>query len=312
MVVSIITGSRGQDGTYLIKLLKSKGCEIHECTCDILDKEEIFNTISAYKNYDEIEIYNLAARVNVGLTPEDHVYTFTTNSLGILNIMDSVNQLGIKDKCKIFQASSSEIFDKHDTTLRNEKSSRNPQTIYGISKYTADMFVKMYRDVYGLHVSTGILFNHESPIRRDKFVTQKIIKGLRDIFDKKREYIELGNIDVRRDWGHAQDYVEAMWLILQQEKPGDYVISSGRTHTIREFIETAVNIHGKDIQWLGSGTNEVGIIDNMPIIKISHEFYRPHDNNLLVGNPYKIKHDLGWNPRFTFSDIIKDMITNLV
>ncbi len=313
MVVSIITGSNGQDGIYLNKLLQSKGYDVKLYDGDILDINSFHKTLECYKNYvGIIEIYNLAAKVDVGINLNNTLDVYKVNSESILVILETVKKLNMIEKCRIFQASSAEIFDKDNSDIhKSEKSLRNPKTIYGISKYSADLIVKLYREVYGLHVSSGILFNHESPLRNEKFVTSKIIKGLKNIFNGTQEYLELGNIDAKRDFGHAEDFVKAMWLILQQEKPDDYIIATGETHSIREFIELSLKWMNKKIKWEGKNENEIGIVENKPIIKISKEFYRPLDTKNITADINKIIKTINWKPEYGFNDIIKDMIKEI-
>jgi GDPmannose 4,6-dehydratase len=186
-----------------------------------------------------------------------------------------------------------------------------PFTIYGISKYSADLILKSYRKFYGFHVSSGVLFNHESPLRKEKFVTSKIVKGLKNVLNGTQEYLELGNIEARRDFGHAKDFVRAMWLIVQQDKPDDYIIATGKIHSIREFIELTLKHMNKNINWEGEDENEIGSVDDKPIIKISKEFYRPLDSKKLIADTNKIRKNINWEPEYDFNDIIKDMIKEM-
>lgn len=282
MKVALITGARGQDGSYLHELLQSKGyiikCinrgdDIRECVMDCIE-------------YTQIEIYNLAAQSHVGKSFKNATNTFQTNTETILFILETVKHLGIQDKCKIFQASSSEMLGE-------------PTSLYGISKLSAHLIAKHFRETYGMFVCSGILYNHESPRRKDTFVTQKIIQGL-----KSGKCFTLGNIEARRDWGHAKDYVEAMWLMLQQEQPDDYVVATGKTHSVREFIEIAVHKMGKKIVWSGEG----GRIDGKVIVKVSEEFYRPDDTKSIpVADPSKLE-AIGWSRKYTLPDIIEEML----
>ena len=286
MKVALITGARGQDGSYLHELLQSKGyivkCinrgeDIRECVMDCIE-------------YSHIEIYNLAAQGHVGKSFENGTETFQTNTETILFILETVKQLGIQHKCKIFQASSSEMLGE-------------PSSLYGISKLSAHLIAKHFRETYDMFVCSGILYNHESPRRKDTFVTQKIIQGL-----KSGECFTLGNIDARRDWGHAKDYVEAMWLMLQQEQPDDYVVATGKTHSVREFIEIAVQKMGKKIVWSGKGLNGEGRIDGKIIVKVSEEFYRPDDTKSIpVANPSKLE-AIGWSRKYTLPEIVEEML----
>ena len=286
MKVALITGARGQDGSYLHELLQSKGyiikCinrgdDIRECVMDCIE-------------YTQIEIYNLAAQSHVGKSFKNATNTFQTNTETILFILETVKHLGIQDKCKIFQASSSEMLGE-------------PTSLYGISKLSAHLIAKHFRETYGMFVCSGILYNHESPRRKDTFVTQKIIQGL-----KSGECFTLGNIDARRDWGHAKDYVEAMWLMLQQEQPDDYVVATGKTHSVREFIEIAVHKMGKKIVWSGKGLNGEGRIDGKVIVKVSEEFYRPDDTKSIpMADPSKLE-AIGWSRKYTLPEIVGEML----
>jgi GDPmannose 4,6-dehydratase len=286
MKVALITGARGQDGSYLHELLQSKGyivkCinrgeDIRECVMDCIE-------------YSHIEIYNLAAQGHVGKSFENGTETFQTNTETILFILETVKQLGIQHKCKIFQASSSEMLGE-------------PSSLYGISKLSAHLIAKHFRETYDMFVCSGILYNHESPRRKNTFVTQKIIQGL-----KSGECFTLGNIEAHRDWGHAKDYVEAMWLMLQQEQPNDYVVATGKTHSVREFIEIAVQKMGKKIVWSGKGLNGEGRIDGKIIVKVSEEFYRPDDTKSIpVANPSKLE-AIGWSRKYTLPEIVEEML----
>ena len=286
MKVALITGASGQDGSYLHELLQSKGyiikCinrgdDIRECVMDCIE-------------YTQIEIYNLAAQSHVGKSFKNATNTFQTNTETILFILETVKHLGIQHKCKIFQASSSEMLGE-------------PSSLYGVSKLSAHLIVKYFRETYGMFVCSGILYNHESPRRKDTFVTQKIIQGL-----KSGECFTLGNIDARRDWGHAKDYVEAMWLMLQQEHPGDYVVATGKSHSVREFIEIAVQKMGKKIVWSGKGLNGEGRIDGKVIVKVSEEFYRPDDTKTIpMADPSKLE-AIGWSRKYTLPEIVEEML----
>jgi len=282
MKVALITGASGQDGSYLHEFLKGKGYNI-KC---INRGDDIHECISNCIEYSHIEIYNLAAQSHVGESFKNATNTFQTNTETILFILETVKHLGIQHKCKIFQASSSEMLGE-------------PSSLYGISKLSAHLIAKYFREIHGMFVCSGILYNHESPRRKVTFVTQKIIQGL-----KSGECFTLGNIEARRDWGHAKDYVEAMWLMLQQEQPDDYVVATGKTHSVREFIEIAVHKMGKKIVWSGEG----GRIDGKVIIKVSEEFYRPDDTKPTpMGDPSKLE-AIGWSRKYTLPDIIEEML----
>ena len=301
MYTAVITGSNGQDGMYLQELLESKGYFV-KCfgrQDDILNYSNVYACISESAGSAGIEIYNLAAQSYVGTHAK---MTYELNTLGLLNVLEAVKQLGLTEKCKIFQASSSEIFGSVDEVPQDEHTPHNPTSLYGVSKLSAHLIAKHYREIHGLFVCSGILFNHESPRRKETFVTQKIIKGL-----QSGECFTLGNIEARRDWGHAKDYVEAMWLMLQQDHPDDYVVATGKTHSVREFIEITVHKMGKKIVWSGKGQHGEGRIDGTLVVKVSEEFYRPNDANVLIGNPSKLE-SIGWSRKYTLRDLIEEML----
>lgn len=296
MRVAIITGSNGQDGYYLQRFLKDQGYHV-KCFPRGGNFEAFIQDLLWY---DRIEVYNLAAQSNVGQSNIDATHTFEVNTGGILKILEAVKKFGIRYKCRVFQASSSEMFGNVDESPQTENTPYNPTTMYGVSKLAAHWIIKNYRDVHGVFVCSGILFNHESPRRGGKFVTQKIIQGL-----KSGTCITLGNLEARRDWGHAKDYVEAMWLMLQQEQPSDYVVATGKSHSVREFIQIAVNKLGKQLIW--ESGNNIGKIDGKVMIQVSPEFCRPLDTNVLLGNPTKLE-SLGWTRKYDIHSLIEDML----
>lgn len=325
--VAIVTGATGQGGSYLCEFLLEKGyhvkCLVRRSTYpiqasnlksylgevslyegDVLDQSSIFSVLSDCGHFERIEVYNLAGQSHAGTSYNCPKFTFEVNTLSILNILETIRQLGIQNKCRIYQASSSEMFGKVEEHPQNESTFFNPQTLYGVSKVAAHCLIKNYREMYGLYACSGILYNHESPRRSDKFVTQKIIQGL-----KSGKCFEIGNLESRRDWGHARDYVEAMWITLQQDKPDDYVVATGKTHSVREFIEIAVNKMNKTIIWSGKNENEYGTIDGEVVVKVSKAFYRPYDVGLLVGDSSKIE-KLGWSRKYDIDGLIEDMLKN--
>jgi GDPmannose 4,6-dehydratase len=300
MYTVVVTGARGQDGSYLCELLEEKGYHVVKFTGDVRDYDEMYETI---KKSTPDEIYNLAAKIHHG-SPKD---TLHVNTSGILNIMEAVKNLGIESKCKIFQASSSEIFANTESTWPSPQTvctMRGYRNIYGLSKITADSLVSYYRKTYGMYVCSGILYNHESPRRPDIYVTQKIIKGL-----QSGKCFQVGNLESKRDWGHAKDYVKAMWMIIQQPHPQDYIIATGTTYSVREFIEIAAEKMNKRIEWSGEGTDEVGRIDGEVMIEVSPEFYRPENGTLLVGDTTNLK-NLGWTMDYDIHSLIEDMLKN--
>jgi len=329
---AIITGATGQDGSYLCELLLEKGydvkCLVRRSTYDIetgnlksnldsiqlyegdvLDQPIVHKMIQDCEEYDRVEIYNLAAQSHVHTSFKCPSYTFETNTFGIMNILESVRQTKDHTKYRIYQASTSEMFGKVRETPQSEETPFYPRSVYGVSKVAAHWLVKNYRESYGMYACSGILFNHESPRRGSDFVTKKITEGLKHIFKGEKEFLELGNLNAARDWGHAKDYVEAMWLMLQQEEADEYVVATGETHTVREFVEMCVKELGKEIRWEGEAENEIGIVDGKTIIKVSPKFYRPCEVDALIGNASKIK-NIGWTQKNTIHDLIKDMMTS--
>lgn len=329
---AIITGATGQDGSYLCELLLEKGydvkCLVRRSTYDIetgnlkskldsiqlyegdvLDQPIVHKMIQDCDEYDRVEIYNLAAQSHVHTSFKCPSYTFETNTFGIMNILESVRQTKDHTKYRIYQASTSEMFGKVRETPQSEETPFYPRSVYGVSKVAAHWLVKNYRESYGLFACSGILFNHESPRRGSDFVTKKITEGLKHIFKGEKEFLELGNLNAARDWGHAKDYVEAMWLMLQQEEADEYVVATGETHTVREFVEMCIKELGKEIKWEGEAENEIGIVDGRVVIKVSPKFYRPCEVDALIGNASKIK-NIGWTQKNSIHDLIKDMMTS--
>ena len=307
MYAGIVTGAKGQDGSYLCELLEEKGYRVVKFIGDITNYHEIYESIKQCVDFEKIEVYNLAAKIHYDSPPK----TFHVNTTGILNIIEAVKSIGIQSKCRIFQASSSEIFANTKSTWSTPQTihtMRGPRGIYGISKESADSLVKYYRDKEEIFVCSGILYNHESPRRPDTYVTQKIIKGL-----QSGECFQIGNLESRRDWGHAKDYVKAMWLLLQREpvESGhhlrDIIIASGKTYSVREFIEIVAKKLNKTIEWSGEGPNEVGSIDGKVAIQVSQEFYRSDNGTLLVGNNKSIE-EIGWTREYDIDSLIEEML----
>lgn len=326
--IALITGVGGQDGSYLAELLLSKGYEVHGAIrrtsyanvdrlntildkinlhySDITDSNNLTNLVKTIK---PTEIYNLAAQSHVQVSFEMAEYTTEVNALGILKILNAV--LSSNYDVRIYQASTSEMFGKVQTVPQLETTPFYPRSPYGVSKLYAHWIVKNYRESYGLHASSGILFNHESPRRGETFVTQKIVKGFSNIKNKKQKYIELGNLNAKRDWGHAKDFVEAMWLMLQQPSPDDYVIATGEQHSVKDFIKLAAPYFDMDITWEGEGLDEVGIDQNGNVrIKINPKYFRPADVESLLGDSTKARKTLGWAPKINFSELVMEMSKN--
>ena len=318
---AIVTGATGQDGSYLCELLLDKGYDVkclvrrpsvqdprlHIYEGDVLDKSIIHKMIRDCENYERVEIYNLAAQSRVHTSFACPNYTFETNTTGILNILESVRQSADHTKYRVYQASSSEMFGKVRESPQNEETPFYPRSVYGVSKVAAHWLVKNYRESYGLFACSGILFNHESPRRGPDFVTKKITDGIKQIVAGEREFIELGNLNAERDWGHAKDYVEAMWLVLQQEEADEYVVATGETHSVREFVELCFREVGKVVTWEGEAEGEVGLVDGRMVIRVSPKFYRPCEVDTVIGDASKIK-NIGWVQRHTIHDLIRDMM----
>ena len=331
MKKTLITGISGQDAAYLAKILLEdnhkvvgglrRGAErslwrlnyLNICDdVEIIDFEltelsEIHQTLRQY-NFDYV--YNLAAMSFVGSSFNQPISTANTNYLGALNILESIRMN--EHDTKFYQASTSEMFGKVIEMPQKESTPFYPRSPYGVSKLAAHEATKNYRESYGMHACSGILFNHESPLRGKEFVTQKIILGLNSISNGRSSILKLGNLEAKRDWGHASDYVEAMKLILENDVPQDYVVASGALKSVREFVEIASTYFGFKIEWEGSGVNEVGIDSNSgkKIIEVSKEFFRPAEVDILLGDPSKIENELKWKRKFTFEGLVEDMCQN--
>ncbi len=328
---AFITGISGQDGAYLAKFLLSKNYkviggdrrtsgpslwrleklgikeEIEILDFDLLEINSVNNVVV---NNEIDEIYNLAAQSFVGTSFNLPIYTANVNAIGVLNILEAIKNY--KPKIKFYQASTSEMFGMVNEIPQNEKTSFYPRSPYGISKLFSHWTTINYRESYNLFACNGICFNHESPLRGDEFVTKKIINGLKDIINNKQEKIILGNLNAKRDWGYAADYVEAMWLMLQNEKPIDYVIASGKSYSIREFLKIAASYFDFDIVFENQGVNEIGIDrkSGKKIVEVSKSFYRPTEVDQLIGDYTKIKNDLNWSPKTDLKNLIKIMIND--
>lgn len=328
MKVALITGITGQDGSYLAELLLSKGYEVH----GIVRRASLINTHRIDHIYDSIklhygdltdstnlvrviqlvqpdEIYNLGAQSHVKVSFEIPEYTGMVDGLGTLRILEAVRLLGMESKTRIYQASTSEMFGKVQEIPQSEKTPFYPRSPYGVAKVYGYWIVRNYRESYGLHASSGILFNHESSRRGETFVTRKITRGLSRISVGQQDVLNLGNLNAMRDWGHAKDFVEAMWLMLQQETADDYVIATGQQYSVREFVEKAAPYFGMNIVWEGEGLDEVGIDKNTKrtIIRVSDRYFRPAEVETLLGDASKAKKQLGWEPKISFDELIEDM-----
>ena len=330
---ALVTGITGQDGSYLAELLLEKGYEVHGLIrrCSVLNTERINNFEEKYQNFklhygdltDSLsifrivekikpdEIYNLAAQSHVGISFDQAEYTAQTDALGPLRILEAVRVLNLNQKTKIYQASTSELYGLVREVPQSEATPFYPRSPYGVAKLYAYWITINYRESYDMFACNGILFNHESPRRGENFVTKKITKALAKIHLDLQECLYLGNINALRDWGHAKEYVEMQWRMLQQEQPEDFVIATGKMNSVRSFIEIAAEILGwGGISWEGEGVNEIGRRkDNKKVvIRINPKFYRPAEVENLLGDPSKAHEKLGWKPIITFEQLILEMI----
>ena len=328
MKIALITGITGQDGSYLAELLLEKGYEVH----GIVRRASLINTHRIDHIYDRIklhygdltdstnivrviqkvqpnEIYNLGAQSHVKVSFEVPEYTGQVDALGTLRILEAVCLLGMQDQVRIYQASTSELYGLVQEIPQKETTPFYPRSPYGVAKLYGYWIVKNYRESYGLHASSGILFNHESPRRGETFVTRKITRGLSNISTGKQEVLSLGNLNARRDWGHAKDFVEAMWLMLQQEEADDYVIATGEQYSVRQFVEEAAPYFDMNIVWEGEGLDEIGIDKNTgrKVIDVNPKYFRPAEVETLLGDATKAKEKLGWEPKTSFKQLVEDM-----
>ena len=327
MKVALITGITGQDGSYLAELLIEKGYEVH----GIVRRASLINTHRIDHIYDQLklhygdltdstnlvrviqqvqpdEIYNLGAQSHVKVSFEMPEYTAQTDAMGTLRVLEAVRLLGMEDKVRIYQASTSELYGKVQEIPQTETTPFYPRSPYGVAKLYGYWIVKNYRESYGMYACSGILFNHESPRRGETFVTRKITRALRAISEGKQECLYLGNLDALRDWGHAKDYVDAMWLMLQQEQAEDFVIATGEQYSVRRFVEKCAPYFGMNIRWEGSGLDEVGInSDGKTVIRVDSKYFRPAEVETLLGDATKAKEKLGWEPKISFNQLVQDM-----
>ena len=326
---ALITGITGQDGSYLAELLLEKGYEVH----GIVRRSSLINTDRIDHIYDQIhlhygdltdsaniiallqkikptEIYNLGAMSHVKVSFEMPEYTGEVDALGTLRILEAVRLLDLP--CRVYQASTSELYGLVQEVPQREATPFYPRSPYGVAKLYGFWIVKNYREAYGLHASSGILFNHESPRRGETFVTRKITRGLSRISVGEQDVLSLGNLDARRDWGHAKDYVRAMWLMLQQPEPDDYVIATGEMYSVRYFVEHAADYFGMNIVWEGEGLDEVGIdkYSGKTVIKVDPKYFRPTEVEQLCGDSTKAREILGWTPEIDFQGLVQDMVIN--
>ena len=331
MKIALITGITGQDGSYLAELLLEKGYEVHGIVrrsslinTDRID--HIFGKISLHygdltdssnlariiKEVNPDEIYNLGAQSHVKVSFEIPEYTGQVDALGTLRVLEAVRLLGMEEKTRIYQASTSELYGLVQETPQSETTPFHPRSPYGVAKLYGYWIVKNYREAYGMHCSSGILFNHESPRRGETFVTRKIVRGLKAISEDKQVLLKLGNLDARRDWGHAKDYAKAMWSMLQQDTPDDYVIATGHQYSVRTFVEKCAPYFGYNIEWYGKGEDEIGVDrkTKKTIIQVDPRYYRPAEVETLLGDATKAKEKLEWEPEITFDELVRDMCEN--
>jgi GDPmannose 4,6-dehydratase len=333
MKKALITGITGQDGSYLAELLLDKGYEVH----GIIRRSSSFNTsridhlykdrhetgVKMFLYYGDLtdssnlnrlietirpcEIYNLGAQSHVQVSFEVPEYTADVDAVGTLRLLDAIRETGVD--CRFYQASTSELYGKVLEVPQTETTPFYPRSPYGVAKLYAYWIIKNYREAYDLHASNGILFNHESPRRGETFVTRKITMAVARISKGLQKCLYMGNIDSLRDWGYAPDYVEMMWMMLQQDTPDDYVVATGEMHTVREFIEKSFGHGGIEIEWEGDGVDEVGInkATGDIIVRIDARYYRPSEVDQLLGNPAKAKKQLDWEPQVKFEELVKIM-----
>ena len=333
---ALITGVTGQDGALLSEFLLKKNYEVHgikrrsssfnTARVDHLYKDphefktnfflhygdvtDATNIIRLFQEIKPDEIYNLAAQSHVQVSFETPEYTANSDALGTLRILEAIRILNLKEKVKFYQASTSELYGKAQEIPQNEKTPFYPRSPYAVAKLYSFWITVNYREAYKIFASNGILFNHESPVRGETFVSRKITMAACAISKKKQNCLYLGNLDAKRDWGHAKDFVEGMWMILQQKKPDDFVLATGETYSVREFVEIAFNEVGIKIKWEGKGINEVGKDQKTQkiLIRVDKKYFRPTEVDILHGDYTKAKENLGWNPKISFQELVKEMI----
>jgi GDPmannose 4,6-dehydratase len=354
MKVALITGITGQDGSYLAEFLLKKGYKVHGIKrrtslintqrIDHLYKDQHESDVNMVLHYGDLtdstniiriiqqvqpdEIYNLGAMSHVQVSFEEPEYVANVDGIGTLRLLEAIRILGLEKKTRIYQASTSELYGKVKETPQTENTPFYPRSPYGVAKMYAYWITVNYREAYGMYACNGILFNHESPVRGETFVTRKITRGVAEIVLGLKKKIWLGNLHAKRDWGHAKDYIEAMWLMLQQDKPEDYVIATGQTTSVRDFVSKAFAYAGVHVRFEGEGVNEVGIVDKVAlpdarpddlvgrvkvktgdvVVEVDKKYFRPTEVDLLLGDPKKAKQNLGWSPKYTLDEMIKEMV----
>ena len=328
MKKALITGITGQDGSYLAELLLEKGYEVHgiirrssSINTDRIDHlyqniklhygdlTDSTNIVRVIQKVQPDEIYNLGAQSHVKVSFEMPEYTADVDAMGTLRVLEAVRLLGLEDCVRIYQASTSELYGLVQETPQKETTPFYPRSPYGVAKLYGYWITKNYREAYGMYACTGILFNHESPRRGETFVTRKITQALSKISCGLQDVLELGNLNAKRDWGHAKDFVEAMWLMLQQDEPEDFVIATGKQYSVREFVEEAAPYFGMQITWRGEGLGEIGydVFSGKEVIKVNPKYFRPAEVETLLGDATKAKEKLGWEPKTSFKQLVEDM-----
>jgi len=334
---ALLTGITGQDGSYLAELLLSKGYEVHGIIRrsssfntsridhiyrdrhetganlflhygDLSDSTNLFHIISSVRPH---EVYNLGAMSHVAVSFEMSEYTAEVDGIGTLRLLNAIRSCGLSNFTRFYQASTSELYGKVREIPQTELTPFYPRSPYGVAKQYAYWIVVNYREAYNMHATNGILFNHESPRRGPTFVTRKITRAVARILRGKQKTLYLGNLDAKRDWGHARDYVEGMWRMLQQETSDDYVLATNETHSVREFIERAFSHVGTTIKWIGEGVDEIGVDaadESRNLVRIDPKYFRPTEVDILIGDPAKAKAQLGWTPTTLFADLVNEMV----
>ncbi len=334
--VALVSGVTGQDGAYLAQLLLEKGYEVHgikrrsssfnTARVDALYQDPHEHETSFFLHYGDLtdstnlirliqetkphEIYNLAAQSHVQVSFETPEYTANADAIGTLRLLEAIRILNLQDRVRFYQASTSELYGKVQEIPQTETTPFYPRSPYAAAKLYAYWITVNYREAYGMHASNGILFNHEGPTRGETFVTRKITRAVAAIEKGLQKTLFLGNLDAKRDWGHARDYVEGMWLMMQQDTPDDYVLATGETHSVREFVELAFAEVGRRVSWEGASVDEVGRDEKTGdvLVRIDPRYFRPTEVDLLIGDPSKAREKLGWSHKITFQELVKEMV----
>ena len=334
--IALITGVTGQDGAFLSDFLLKKNYEVHgikrrsssfntgridhlykdpkESKTNFFlhygDMTDATNLIRLMKEIKPTEIYNLAAQSHVAVSFETPEYTANSDALGTLRLLEGIRLLGFENNIKFYQASTSELYGKVQHKIQNEKTPFYPRSPYGVAKLYSYWITKNYREAYKMFASNGILFNHESSIRGETFVSRKIARAIAGIVYKKQKFLHLGNLNAKRDWGHAKDFVEGMWLILQHKKPDDFVLATSKTYSVKDFVELAFSFVGIEIDWYGKGIEEIGKNRKTgeTLVKVDERYFRPSEVDYLRGDFSKAKKELGWRPKISFKKLVEEMV----